>query len=235
VLERVIGKDADVEEFWDRAEQNLRNGALRLLFVADDIPTELRAIIEFLNGRMPNTDVYGVEVRRYEGDGGAEAFVPRLVGAIVLDDGPKHQLTSLDEKLQTSGPDVLAVADRLRQLGSDIGLSAVSAPTSLQMRDEPGTLVWLYPELKQIGFPLTWALNAGCDKAVAEARSALEAIAGKPVGQKEPSLGCGAALAKWDEVEKVVQDLAKARKGLNPDQAWMLDAPGLDVQARGEP
>jgi hypothetical protein len=65
VLEQVIGAEADAEEFWVRAERNLRGGVLRLVFVADVIPDELAVVIEFLNGRMHDTEVYGVEVRRY--------------------------------------------------------------------------------------------------------------------------------------------------------------------------
>jgi hypothetical protein len=65
VLEEVIGPEADAEEFWARAERNLRGGALRLVFVADVIPDELAAVIEFLNARMSDIEVYGVEARRY--------------------------------------------------------------------------------------------------------------------------------------------------------------------------
>ena len=43
-----IGID-DEETFWQTVDINLRNGKVRLLFVADIIPTSLQAIIEFLN------------------------------------------------------------------------------------------------------------------------------------------------------------------------------------------
>lgn len=42
---------------------------MRLLFVADRIPLELRAIVEFLNRQMRQTDVYAVELTQYRGDG----------------------------------------------------------------------------------------------------------------------------------------------------------------------
>jgi hypothetical protein len=57
----VIGADGDVEEFWQRANENLRAGRLRLVFVADEIPRELRRVIEFLNGQML-AEVLGIEV-----------------------------------------------------------------------------------------------------------------------------------------------------------------------------
>lgn len=69
----------DLDEYWDAVERNLRNGEVRLLFVADEIPTELRRIIEFLNAHMPLVEVLGVEIRQYEGRD-VRALVPRVVG-----------------------------------------------------------------------------------------------------------------------------------------------------------
>ena len=48
----LIGPDADVEEFWKRAETNLQAGRVRLVFIADAIPSELRRVVEFLNGQI---------------------------------------------------------------------------------------------------------------------------------------------------------------------------------------
>ena len=54
---------------------------MRLLFVADDIPRELRRIIEFLNEKMSGggVDVLGVEIRQHRGEG-ISALVPRIAG-----------------------------------------------------------------------------------------------------------------------------------------------------------
>lgn len=73
------GDDIDTEGYWEEVDRNLRNGAVRLLFVADVIPTELRRVIEFLNGHMPLIDVLGVEIRQYEGQS-VRALVPRVIG-----------------------------------------------------------------------------------------------------------------------------------------------------------
>ncbi len=66
-------------QFWNTVENNLRNGQVRLLFVADEIPSELRRIIEFLNEHMPIVEVLGVEIRQYKHDN-IQALVPRVVG-----------------------------------------------------------------------------------------------------------------------------------------------------------
>jgi hypothetical protein len=58
----------------------LRSGRIRLLFVSDLIPPELRRVFEFLNERMSATEVLGVEIKQYVGQGNPTTFVPRVVG-----------------------------------------------------------------------------------------------------------------------------------------------------------
>ena len=84
VLE-LLGPEADVEGFWQRAQLNLRAGRLRLVFVADVIPPELRRIVEFLNEQMDPAEVLAIEVKQYagsdEGDGAmVRTLVPRVFG-----------------------------------------------------------------------------------------------------------------------------------------------------------
>ena len=78
-LDEATDSTPDIEAYWRTVERNLREGELRLLFVADEIPTELRRIIEFLNERMQTIEVLGVEIRQYEGQN-IRALVPRVIG-----------------------------------------------------------------------------------------------------------------------------------------------------------
>ncbi|MFC7304750.1 hypothetical protein ACFQVC_11030 [Streptomyces monticola] len=48
-------------DFWTAVEERLAAGHMRLLLVADRIPLELQAIVDFLNRQMRQTDVYAVE------------------------------------------------------------------------------------------------------------------------------------------------------------------------------
>ena len=73
------GAEVDIEAYWSRVEENLRAGQLRLLFVADELPRELRRVLEFLNEHLPKIEVLGIEVRHYAGSG-MRALVPRVVG-----------------------------------------------------------------------------------------------------------------------------------------------------------
>jgi hypothetical protein len=75
----LIGPDADPEEFWKRAEVNLQAGRVRLVFVADVVPAELRRVVEFLNGQMNPAEVLAIEVKQFVGEG-LKTLVPRVIG-----------------------------------------------------------------------------------------------------------------------------------------------------------
>ena len=77
-LAEFLGDDSDPDAFWDTARRNLQAGRIRMVFVADVIPTELRQIVRFLQTQLDPADVYAVEVPRYTGSG-RTAIVPRLV------------------------------------------------------------------------------------------------------------------------------------------------------------
>ena len=81
VIAALLGPDAGddaEEELWQRVKTNLQAGRLRLVFVADEIPTELRRIVEFLNAQMDPAEVLAVEVKRFSGDD-VTTLVPRVV------------------------------------------------------------------------------------------------------------------------------------------------------------
>lgn len=79
---RELLADRAPEDFWAVVEERLSAGQMRLLFVADRIPVELRAIVEFLNRQMRQTDVYAVELTQYRGRGDLRVLVPRIHGEV---------------------------------------------------------------------------------------------------------------------------------------------------------
>lgn len=87
-------------EFWTQVEQNLRDGKVRLVFVADDIPSSLQRIVEFLNERMTPTEVLAAEVRQYVSTGDQQLLHTALVG---------QTEKARDVKGQTRQPPVLEV------------------------------------------------------------------------------------------------------------------------------
>lgn len=76
---RFLGPESDGDVFWQKVKTNLQAGRVRLLFVSDAIPAELRRIVEFLNQQMDPAEVLGVEIRQYSGQG-LKTLLPRLVG-----------------------------------------------------------------------------------------------------------------------------------------------------------
>jgi hypothetical protein len=81
-LSEFIGSEIEQYEFWRKVELNLQSGKVRLLFVADEIPTELQRIVEFLNVQMTPAEVLAVEIKQYVGDE-LKTLVPRVIGQTV--------------------------------------------------------------------------------------------------------------------------------------------------------
>jgi hypothetical protein len=79
VLTEFLGPEFDRNQFWQRVKDNLKAGKVRLVFVADEIPTELRRIVEFLNEQMDPAEVLAVEIRQYVSQG-LKTLVPRVIG-----------------------------------------------------------------------------------------------------------------------------------------------------------
>lgn len=80
-LAAFLDEDLDAEGFWDAVAANLEERRLRLIFVADRIPRELRSIVEFLNEQLKQTQVIAVEVKQYVAPGeGLISLAPRIIG-----------------------------------------------------------------------------------------------------------------------------------------------------------
>lgn len=78
-LDAFLDGTMDADAFWQHAKTNLQAGRVRLLFVADDIPPELRRVVEFLNAQMDPAEVLAIEIKQYVGHQ-LTTLVPRVVG-----------------------------------------------------------------------------------------------------------------------------------------------------------
>ncbi|HWO89881.1 MAG TPA: hypothetical protein VNL98_12120 [Gemmatimonadales bacterium] len=67
------------DAFFERAEENLRQGQVRLVFLLEESPVELRSVVLFLNGQMERSEVLLVEARQYVSEG-RRVVVPSLFG-----------------------------------------------------------------------------------------------------------------------------------------------------------
>jgi hypothetical protein len=79
VLTEFLAGDGDAETFWSQVKTNFEAGRIRLLFVADEIPNELRRIVEFLNEQMKSAEVLAIEIKQFTGQG-LKTLVPRVIG-----------------------------------------------------------------------------------------------------------------------------------------------------------
>lgn len=74
-----LTEQTNIPDFWRRVGVNLETKTLRLLFVADVIPLELRRIVEFLNEQMKSIEVLAVELRQFTSEG-LRTIVPTVYG-----------------------------------------------------------------------------------------------------------------------------------------------------------
>lgn len=115
LLAGLLGADADTRKFWQCVEDNLEAQKIRLLFVADVIPVELRRVVEFLNKQMDPVEVLAVELRQFVSND-LKTIVPTVYGHQSFSRKRAAALrrwdeTSLIEKIaQTVGERELAIA-----------------------------------------------------------------------------------------------------------------------------
>jgi hypothetical protein len=103
--------ESAMDDFWERVDTNLHAGKIRLVFAADEIPPELRRIVEFLNATMDPVEVLAVEIRQYAGEG-LKTLVPQVIGQTTQARGRKFG--GGPEKRQWDEPSFLQELDRRR-------------------------------------------------------------------------------------------------------------------------
>ena len=78
-LAEFLDSSDETEKFWQKAKDNLMMGKIRMLFVSDEIPAELRRIVEFLNSQMPRAEVLAIEIKQFMGQN-QRSLIPRVIG-----------------------------------------------------------------------------------------------------------------------------------------------------------
>jgi hypothetical protein len=110
--------DTDPEVLWQQIETNLQAGRIRMLFVADRIPAELRRIVEFVNEQMNPAEMLALELRQFQGEG-LKTIVPTLYGRTARSATEKPAVRQWDELSicadleRRHGPHVLRTARKI--------------------------------------------------------------------------------------------------------------------------
>lgn len=76
-----LGSGANEEQFWQQVKTNLQAGKIRLVFVADQIPSGMQRVVEFLNKQIDPAEVLAVEVKQYISPAnGLKTLVSNVIG-----------------------------------------------------------------------------------------------------------------------------------------------------------
>jgi hypothetical protein len=78
-LQAFLGDGAESAGFWSTVKTNLKAGKIRILLVGDSIPSEVRRIVEFLNGQMTSAEILALEIKQF-GNDTLKTLVPRVYG-----------------------------------------------------------------------------------------------------------------------------------------------------------
>lgn len=114
-LNAFLGGGKEANAFWQQVKTNLQAGRVRLLFVADVIPMELRRIVEFLNEQMDPAEVLAVEIRHYVGQG-IRTLVPRVIGQTAEAESRKGTSNSTGRQGPRTEQELQEIADS-KQVG----------------------------------------------------------------------------------------------------------------------
>ncbi|NMC18730.1 MAG: hypothetical protein GYA38_10120 [Chloroflexi bacterium] len=125
-IEEFLNASDDQEVFWQKAKANLLEGKIRMLFVADEIPVELRRIVEFLNSQMYRAEVLAVEIKQFVGQN-QRSLIPRVIGQTEEATAKKEIRTkkqwdwdSFSKDLESRrGPDEVDIAKKILEWTKD--------------------------------------------------------------------------------------------------------------------
>jgi hypothetical protein len=218
-----LGVD-DEAAFWAAVQTNLAADRIRLVFVADEIAGELRTIIEFLNRRMTETEVFAIEVKQYiEADGSRQTIVPRAIGQTEAARATKvarraasvpfdpanapdgfHELTALMD----------ALAEELNLRVMDVASGRNYRPIRMAgVRDESGIGVLAKSEFVA---NLQIFRDLGAVQLADDLLDRLSVLAGKPLTAKSwPSLPCALVVNTWERARHdVIEPYFAARAQL---------------------
>ncbi len=88
VIDNFIPENTNPTDFWKQVHSNLRSGIIRLVFVTDEIPVELKTTIEFLEEYLKGIETFGVQIKKHSLNTYTTVFTRRF------EDLPKPRATN---------------------------------------------------------------------------------------------------------------------------------------------
>jgi hypothetical protein len=127
-----------IEYFWEQVKTNLQAGRIRLVFLADQVPSELQRIVEFLNGQMDPAEVLCVEVRQFVG-GELQTLVPQVIGQTAISQQKKRAAQGALSEGQLvaqihakNSPEMVQIAEAVLSGLKESGLKTRGLPSTVQ-------------------------------------------------------------------------------------------------------
>jgi hypothetical protein len=204
-----------VEEFFGRVANNLRAGRIRMVFVADVVPDELRRITEFLNEQMTPAEVFAVEVRQYRAeDYPGTVIVPAVYGrtaASSAKSGAPRARQDREAHLAASSPATHQVLNLLADFAASRGLSARETPGGLLVKTLDGgsvANVYLAP-WNTVDVPLQPLRDRGWVAEADELHRSLQALTAKTLTVKNPAIPNEDVVARWDELRALLEHVVQ--------------------------
>lgn len=111
---------------WDEVVNNIQANRMKLVFVADEIPSTLKVMIEFLDKNFQTMDVYGVELKIHDSEGKVilcRSFVESTVKAVrrVNEKTQWTEETFLERVSNAAGQEVADTARAFIKQGESLG------------------------------------------------------------------------------------------------------------------
>jgi hypothetical protein len=224
--QRAVGRDPEEEiaeltkddgvgldEFFARVGDNLRAGRIRMVFLADVVPDELRRITEFLNEQMDPAEVYAVEVKTYRAEGHeGMVIVPTVFGRTAAASAKTSQRSTLDRTtlLERSQPSTLEMLDRFDELAAATGLVVHQTPAGalLKTRRRASVANVYLADWDSLDVPLQPLRDRGWFAEAESVLTRLQAMTAKPLTEKTPTLPTADALGHWDELRHLLAEVA---------------------------
>lgn len=218
---------ADIDEYFERLQENLREGQLRIVFFLEDSPYELRSVVDFLNRQMERSEVLLVEARQYT-QAGLRIVAPTLFGyteearmvkrSVTTTSGARRRRwdreSFLADAAQEVEPEELRAMESLLDfalsLGCDVTYGTGIRHASYNIKDPsicPRSMIscWSYGELE---FNLGWLQGS---EPADRARTRLRELAAERLGVVVPedSTGIPVRSEQWvpqvDAVKEILE------------------------------
>ncbi|NLE19165.1 MAG: hypothetical protein GX632_11625 [Propioniciclava sp.] len=207
-----LNPDLTLDEFFVSVADNLRAGRIRMVFVADRVPDELRRITEFLNEQMNPAEVYAVEVKTYRADGqGDMVIVPTVYGRTAtasIKTAARHSVdrATLMERSKSSTVELLELIDNY---AAARGLVAHHTPGGSILKTSSGdSIASVYlARWDRIQVPLQPLRNRGWSEQADRILAELQAMTSSALTEKNPMVPSEDAVQHWDTMEVLIDEI----------------------------